>query len=53
MKEINISELKEISINNAPANIFNRAKRIIEKKYNVDLIDNYKKWKNNISENNV
>ena len=39
MKEINISELKEISINNAPADIFNRAKRIIGKKYNVDLID--------------
>jgi len=39
MKEINIGELKEISINNAPAVIPDRAKRIIGKKYNVDLID--------------
>ena len=39
IKEININELKEVSINNAPADIFNMAKRIIGKKYNVDLID--------------
>jgi hypothetical protein len=39
IKEINIGELKEISINNASADIPNRAKRIIGKKYNVDLID--------------
>jgi hypothetical protein len=39
IKEINIEELKEISINNVPADIKNRAKRIIGKKYNVDLID--------------
>jgi hypothetical protein len=39
IKEIDIGELKEISINNSPAEIPNRAKRIIGKKYNVDLID--------------
>jgi hypothetical protein len=39
IKEINIGDLKEISINNAPADIPNRSKRIIGKKYNVDLID--------------
>jgi hypothetical protein len=39
IKEINIGELKEVSINNTPADIFNMAKRIIGKKYNVDLID--------------
>jgi hypothetical protein len=39
IKEINIEELKEISINNAPAEIPNRAKKVIGKKYNVDLID--------------
>jgi len=38
-KEINIRELNEVSINNSPADIPNRAKRIIGKKYNVDLID--------------
>ena len=39
-KEININELKEISINYSPEDIPNRARRIIGKKYNVDLIDN-------------
>jgi hypothetical protein len=39
IKEVDIGDLKEISINNAPADIPNRAKRIIGKKYNVDLID--------------
>ena len=39
VKEINIGELMEISINNTPAVIPNMAKRIIGKKYNVDLID--------------
>jgi hypothetical protein len=38
-KDINIGEIKEISINNAPADIPNRARRIIGKKYNVDIID--------------
>jgi hypothetical protein len=38
-KEIGIGELNEISINNTPADIYNRAKRITGKKYNVDLID--------------
>ena len=37
VKVININELKEVSINSAPEEI-NRGKRIIGKKYNVDLV---------------
>ena len=41
VKEINIDELREISINNSPAVYPSRAKKIEGIKYNVDLIDNH------------